>query len=265
MSETQDDFVPYVPDASTFTDGGNAARLSGRVSVVTGVYAITTVATKKDGTPRIVDKDTGQPVEQTFLRVEYTPKDAKDEQDAKPANEEYLLGGSAHVKASADGDQILLKPGGKGLWRKNDGAKFFDLVEKSGLGAQKTPSLKEHLMGQEFELAGIAEKYKDREGKDREFVRLFPTKYIGRSGAVAAAAGAGSAADIETAIDGIILSALSEAPNNTLPVAEIQKRVKAGLPEAQHNAAVKTVFSSAYQQKPGRGFAFAGGQARLAA
>jgi hypothetical protein len=265
VSENQD-FVPYVPDAATFTDGGTAGRLSGRVSVVTGIYAITTVATKKDGTPRLVNKETGQPVEQTFLRVELTPKDPKDEMDGRPGNEEYLLGDSKYQRASEDGDQILLSKASKGLYRKNDGAKFLALAEKSGLGPMKQASLKAHFLGQEFEFVGVAEPYKDKvTGQDRSSVRLFPSKYVGRSTGVAAAAGAGSAADIETAIDGIILSALAEAPNNTLPVAEIQKRVKAGLPEAQHNIAVKTVFSSAYQQKQGRGFTFASGQAKLAA
>jgi hypothetical protein len=265
VSETQDDFVPYVPDAATFTEGGTAGRMNGRRAAVTGIYAITTVATNKDGTPRLVNKETGQPVEQTFLRVEITPSESSDEIDGRPANEEYLLGDAKYVRASADGDQILLAKGSKGLWRKNDGAQFLDLSEKSGLGPMTQASLKTHFLGQEYEWSGIAKKYKDKTGAEKEFVRIFPTRYIGRSGAVAAAAGAGSAADIETAIDGIILSALSEAPNNTLPVAEIQKRVKAGLPEAQHNIAVKTVFSSAYQQKQGRGFTFASGQAKLAA
>jgi hypothetical protein len=269
LSEAQtDDFVPYVPDASTFSEGGNAARLNGKPVDITSIYAITTVATKKDGTPRSVGED-GQGKEQTFLRVEYTPRDGATEEDKKPASEEYLLGGSAQVRASADGDQILLKPG-KGLFRKLDGAKFFDAAEKSGLGPMTGASLKAHFLGQGFEVGGVAEEYETKDkGPDgkpvkKTFVRLFPAKHLGKgAGTVASAA---APADLDTTLDGIVLGIVASAPGNSAPVALIQSAVFAQFPEGpQRQTAVKRVFSSEYQGKQGRGFTFGGGVAKLAA
>jgi hypothetical protein len=260
LSETQDDFVPYVPDASTFTEGGNAARMSGRPATITGIYAITTVKTNKEGVGRT--KDDGSPNEQTFLRVEYTPANAKDEEDAKPVAEEYLLGGSGVVRASADGDQILLKPG-KSLWRKLDGARFFDSAEKSGLGVMKTASLKGHFIGQNFELGGIAEEYTDKKGEKKSFTRLFPAKYIGAgAGTVAATKGV---ENVESLVDGIVLATVSAAHPNVTPVFAIQQAIMAQAPEASRQAAIKLAFSSEYQSKAGRPFVFAGGNAKLAA
>lgn len=252
--EVVDEFVETSLDPSTFTAGGRTKEFDGKTVVFSNVHVINDLPGKAP------EQGEDQREEWALLRLQITEQGVE---DAKPEQLEYRFGKTATVRASEDGNKVLTKKDprtGKGrpLFKELEGAKLLEAIVKAGFDGVEKGGFSS-LNGQAFEIAALGEKYIRKSGKDKgkeaEFFRLFPTKYVGAaSGSPAAAA---DAAGLDARMDEVILAELAEAKDNKMTLATLQRSLQAKLPN-EKAAVIKRLFNKAeFQARQGTGYVIA--------